>query len=290
MTPNRRILLLSFIMVLLVCVLQAITIKMSYRASVQGAMERLVDMAQSQARLIKAVAKFDSVYSHDYPEGPRKATLSQIKDAHPQSMDFGRTGELNIVMLENDRIIFLLTHRHKNTNNADPASVDKEIARYMRQALSGKPGSTIGLDYRGETVLAAFEPVGILNLGIVAKMDLAEIRAPFVKATWISLVVTAFLIALGVTAFFRITNPIINHLHDTVNHLEKALAEVNTLMGIIPICSFCKKIRDDEGYWKQVEVYIDQHSEAQFSHGVCPDCLKKHYPEAYEFEKPHSIG
>ncbi|MDA8405861.1 MAG: hypothetical protein M0T73_03235, partial [Deltaproteobacteria bacterium] len=49
--------------------------------------------------------------------------------------------------------------------------------------------------------------------------------------------------------------------------------------GFIPICSSCKKIRDDKGYWRQVEEYVSEHSEALFSHGICPDCMKKLYPE-----------
>ncbi len=61
--------------------------------------------------------------------------------------------------------------------------------------------------------------------------------------------------------------------------LERALAEVDTLQGIIPICSFCKKIRDDAGYWEMVESYISKNSSAEFSHGICPDCMKENYPE-----------
>lgn len=61
--------------------------------------------------------------------------------------------------------------------------------------------------------------------------------------------------------------------------LREALQEVNTLRGIIPICASCKKIRDDQGYWHQVESYIRLHSEAEFSHCVCPDCAKELYPE-----------
>ncbi len=61
--------------------------------------------------------------------------------------------------------------------------------------------------------------------------------------------------------------------------LQEAFDEVKTLQGIIPICSFCKKIRDDKGYWNQVEVYVKQHSEADFSHSYCPECVQKHYPE-----------
>ena len=61
--------------------------------------------------------------------------------------------------------------------------------------------------------------------------------------------------------------------------LKAALKEVKTLRGIIPICSGCKKIRDDKGYWKQVEVYVRDHSDAEFSHGICPECIKKLYPD-----------
>lgn len=61
--------------------------------------------------------------------------------------------------------------------------------------------------------------------------------------------------------------------------LEKALAEIKTLRGILPICAHCKKIRDDKGYWNQIESYIRDHSEAEFSHGICPKCMKKLYPD-----------
>lgn len=62
-------------------------------------------------------------------------------------------------------------------------------------------------------------------------------------------------------------------------NLRGALAEVKTLRGIIPICSYCKKIRDDKGFWNQVEAYISRHSEAELSHGICPDCAKIYYPD-----------
>ena len=67
-------------------------------------------------------------------------------------------------------------------------------------------------------------------------------------------------------------------VEERTKKLKKALDEVRTLKGIFPICSFCKKIRDDKGFWKQVEVYIKDHSEADFSHSVCPECMQKHYP------------
>ena len=63
-------------------------------------------------------------------------------------------------------------------------------------------------------------------------------------------------------------------LADRVNALEEALARVKQLHGLLPICSYCKKIRDDRNYWQQVESYISEHSEAQFSHSICPDCYE----------------
>jgi DNA-binding NarL/FixJ family response regulator len=64
-----------------------------------------------------------------------------------------------------------------------------------------------------------------------------------------------------------------------ITELQQALAEVKQLNGLLPICSHCKKIRDDKGYWHQVERYITAHTQATFSHGLCEDCLHTHYPE-----------
>jgi DNA-binding response OmpR family regulator len=64
-------------------------------------------------------------------------------------------------------------------------------------------------------------------------------------------------------------------LADRVKALEEALARVKQLQGLLPICSYCKKIRDDQNYWQQVESYISEHSEAQFSHSICPDCYER---------------
>jgi len=68
--------------------------------------------------------------------------------------------------------------------------------------------------------------------------------------------------------------------------LEKALSDVKKLSGLLPICANCKKIRDDKGYWNQIETYIKNHSEAEFSHGICPDCINELYPDLCDdFEK-----
>ncbi len=68
-------------------------------------------------------------------------------------------------------------------------------------------------------------------------------------------------------------------LTENMKKLEEALANVRKLEGILPICAFCKKIRDDAGYWTQVEEYVEKHSSAAFTHGICPECAKSNYPE-----------
>jgi GAF domain-containing protein len=75
-----------------------------------------------------------------------------------------------------------------------------------------------------------------------------------------------------------------------IRELQEALANIKILRGMLPICSSCKKIRDDKGYWNQIESYIRDHTEAEFTHGICPECMKKLYPELYEREKHGGIG
>lgn len=64
--------------------------------------------------------------------------------------------------------------------------------------------------------------------------------------------------------------------------LRDALGRVKTLSGLLPICSHCKRVRNDKGYWEQVEVYVRRHTEAEFSHGICEQCLRAHYPQFAE--------
>lgn len=89
--------------------------------------------------------------------------------------------------------------------------------------------------------------------------------------------------SVSVLAFFAALSlrlgQVNRHLLTTNDELRQAMSEIKTLRGILPICSYCKKVRDDEGLWEQIEVYVHGHSDADFSHGICPDCLKKHHPD-----------
>jgi len=91
---------------------------------------------------------------------------------------------------------------------------------------------------------------------------------------------------LAISKAYEMQNKLINEKEqlieqkqELIDQLEKALEEIKTLKGLIPICSYCKKIRNDEGFWDQVEVYFETHSDAKFTHSMCPECIRKHYPE-----------
>lgn len=99
-----------------------------------------------------------------------------------------------------------------------------------------------------------------------------------------------FIIAIfGVTAFSAAAEysrfKAGKKLAEKNEQLAKTLEEVKELHGLLPICANCKKIRNDQGYWDHVEVYIHEHSKADFSHGICPDCLKELYPEVHKMQQ-----
>lgn len=79
----------------------------------------------------------------------------------------------------------------------------------------------------------------------------------------------------------KAANPENFRLQKELEKLKTALAKVKRLSGTLPICSACKKIRDDQGYWIEIEAYLQTHSDAEFSHGICPDCARRLYPELY---------
>ena len=157
MSDRKRVLLLSIlIMTCIALVVGAITLIGLYRTAFEQQRERLVETVQSRARLIEAVARFDVTYSaEDVPGGAEAATLSQVVRAHEQFRGFGQTGEFTLARREGDMIVFLLRHRHYDLDNPRPVPFDSDLAEPMRRALSGGSGTVIGLDDRGEMVLAA---------------------------------------------------------------------------------------------------------------------------------------
>ncbi|VAX18001.1 hypothetical protein MNBD_NITROSPINAE04-148 [hydrothermal vent metagenome] len=188
----------------------SLAIGISYYVSFEQQRERLIETVQSQARLIEAMAKFDAKFSaQDHPEGAYGATLSQVVKAHGMGKGFGETGEFVLARREGNQIVFLLSHRFLDMDTPRPVPFDADIAEPMRLALKGESGSIEGLDYRGELVLAAYEPVNWSGhqIGIVAKIDIAEIRQPFAIAGLITGLLAFIILGFGMFVFNRLTRP-----------------------------------------------------------------------------------
>jgi DNA-binding NarL/FixJ family response regulator len=126
-------------------------------------------------------------------------------------------------------------------------------------------------------VLTAHEPSDM-----VGRASEAGVGAYLLKPPEASEIERAITIAMARFADMMELRRLNAELQMRNQELQEALAKVKTLRGLVPICASCKKIRDDQGYWQQVEVYVRQHSEAEFSHGLCPDCAKKLYPEFFD--------
>jgi hypothetical protein len=148
--------------------------------------------------------------------------------------------------------------------------------------LEAQPKDDQTLNFRGKYFYVArsfpkpgtWSMIGLTPLRAVSMARLAGILMDFS----VCLVMLGFFVALVHSADAR----------EAAEELLKLKEEVNTLSGIVPICASCKKIRDDKGYWTRVETYVSQHSQAQFSHGLCPECSNKLYPEYSD--KPEDPG
>jgi PAS domain S-box-containing protein len=203
---------LIVIMALIAVVVSSITIMVLYNTSLEQQRDRLIEIAQSRARLIEIMAQHESEDRNVPPDHLGDTTLHQLQEAHSQFMGFGDTGEFTLAKREGGNIVFLLSHRHDILDSPEDIPFDSELAEPMRRALSGESGTIIGLDYRGERVLAAYEPVRGLGLGIVAKIDMAEVQAPFIRAGIMVGISTLGLVMVGIFLFKSIGTPLIANL------------------------------------------------------------------------------
>jgi hypothetical protein len=104
----------------------------------------------------------------------------------------------------------------------------------------------------------------------------------FYQTRWFPVLALALLLGLAGGAYRLRIHQLQANERKLQRRVEEALAEVKVLSGLLPICGGCKKIRDDKGYWNQIESYISQHADIKFSHSLCPDCLRRFYPDCAE--------
>jgi len=205
-----------------------------YNTAFDEQRHRLIDTTKSRARLIEAVARYDrKEYSKDkFTSGPTayERTLSQVTSAHNKYRGFGDTGEFLLAKLnkETKEIQYLLRQRHSHQNIPSAIPFDSGLSVPMRLALLGHSGTIVAADYRGKQVLAAYEPVSVLKLGIVTKMDLEEIRKPFIDNALIIFAVVIVLSSAGAFLFFIIMAPIVNRLNYTEQRFHQLFRNTQT--------------------------------------------------------------
>ncbi len=205
----------------------AISIAILYNTAIDQHRLRLVEIVKSHVSLIEAIASFTAFKDENITDdGWQEITLQQIRNAHGQFKGFGDTGEYTLARLTEDKIEFVLNHRHSTMEMAQSIPFQGNWAQPMRRALQGQSGSMIGLDYRGKQVLAAYEPVALLDLGLVAKIDLTEIRTPFINTGLISLGAGLLIILIASRLFFRIAEPIAQQIEQQAETF-RTLAETS---------------------------------------------------------------
>jgi PAS domain S-box-containing protein len=215
MAWRRRLLVLILIMTAVSLTITGVTVFLLYKTAFEQSRERLAEIAKSQARLIEAVARFDAAHGIKDPLGTAmEATLAQVADAYRQFDGFGKTGEFTLARREGNEIAFVTNRRYEAGSLPMRLPLGGDRAEPMQRALAGMSGTLVGRDYRGVLVLAAHEPVAELDLGIVAKIDLAEIRAPYVRGGAVAVGWGLFVLLLGVTLFLRVINPMVARLHE----------------------------------------------------------------------------
>jgi len=194
---QKRFFSLAMILLVVSTIVTVAAVGAIYFSALNIEKTRLRQLVSNQAQFISEIAKFDSLYHADYsPGGASAAALSQVLDAFAQRNTFRQTGEFVLGRKENGHISFLLKSRHLNKKISN-ISIMSDSAEPMRRALMGKNGVMIGNDYRPVSVIAAYAYIPELDLGLVAKIDIAEFRKPFVNTMIKASIVGILLFFLG---------------------------------------------------------------------------------------------
>ncbi len=208
-----------------------------------------------------------------------------------------------ITVNSSNGIVFLTSHKEFE-NKLLWKITEKEIGHIKKSRQFGagpwpwvglvRKGDDLAVDRHGkEFKIHQSDLAGVFGWKILYfhdKQTLSEkVYGPLLKNTGFeiaifTLVIFGLLIYLYVSAEkdLRHRKNAEEQREKVISKLQKAFDEIKSLRGILPLCSYCKKVRDDEGYWQQVDVYIQHYSEADVSHSICPGCLKEHYPDVYE--------
>lgn len=226
MSEKRSVLLLVVIMALACAAVTGTTIAVLYRTAFEEQRYILVTIARNHAQMIQEMATKVANLIADDRKQAEAVLLKEITDAHKHLEKIGHTGEFALAKLEGNNIVFLLDNLSHGFDEPKVVPMNSKLAEPMRRALLGYSGSMVGLDYRGEEVLAAYQAIPKLKWGIVAKVDLAELRVPFGRAGALAAAIAVLVVIVGTLFFIRITNPIIAQLLAQSQNLSKLVASL----------------------------------------------------------------
>jgi PAS domain S-box-containing protein len=195
-----------------------------YQVSFESTRAALAEAAETEASLVNAVLRFDKGLSAKNALPKESSALSEVLAA--LSLSYNNKMETLIAERRADHMLFLMRNRAPQDQMPDVVPLGSELAQPMQRALSGEMGTMIGRDYRGEWVLAAYRPVEALNGGLVTKMDVAEIRAPFLMAGTIVMIVGVGFALLGGYLSIRTTLPILQRASENEEHIRDIFEEL----------------------------------------------------------------
>jgi signal transduction histidine kinase len=218
MSERARILASSIaIMVTVSVCVVAVTLVILDRVSFRQHRDRLVQMVQHRARILEEVSAFATPFGAEQPPAAAEAArLRDILAVFATYGTFGETGELTLARREGNKIVWLVENGRAELKNPHTTPVGSHLTEPMRRALSGESGTLVGVDYRGQRALSAYESVPGLGWGVVAEMDVAEINRPFSRAALLGVVIAIALTALGVMVVLWVGSPLIGRIESRV--------------------------------------------------------------------------
>jgi hypothetical protein len=258
----------------------------------EGALEqaRLVARSINPKRLQSLKGNKADLTSPDYLR--IKEQLTQIRQAHRTCRFLYLMGRKN----DGTVFFFLDSQPPASENYAPPGLIYEEVSdEYLYTFDTGKQRTVGPIKDRWGTLVTSLVPIYAYETNELIAILGMDIRAK----DWNKMIISQCLLPVGLTIFIMLLTIFLfilnrnrqmikmqyNEKNKIATELQQTLQHVKRLQGILPICAKCKKIRDDKGYWNQIESYISEHSEADFSHGICPECAEELYGDQDWFKK-----
>lgn len=256
---------------------------------------RLVAESINTQRLAKLKGNPEDLRSEDYER--IKQQLFQIRKAHSTCRFLYLMGQKS----DGTVFFFLDSQPETSTDYAPPGLIYEEVSEeYLLTFKTGHQQTVGPVTDRWGTLVTSLVPLyypGTRKIIAILGMDTEA-------DDWTREIISQCMLPLGLTSFIVLLMLFIFMLHQSrarirvqyqqktklTAELEEALAQIKKLQGLLPICAKCMKIRDDKGYWNQIDIYLSQHSDIQFSHGLCPTCQDTLYGKHNWYKKRQTIS